>query len=312
MESKNYGIEIEVKKENRSIWEKVSEAYGDKALSVLEIGVYRAGQISSAHKWCNVKAYTGIDPYLGTSADPYRGAYWRDEVDSFYVYKESKRKFEKLGGNLYKTTSEIFYRSLNEDERFDVVFVDGDHRYVPALQDMFFYFKKLVPGGCMIVDDYANTDTPQVTNAVNCFLEMNEEEIERVDELELVFKNARKHIPIYDKQIFIYKKDGRYQKSEKETYLWGTGQVAEKCIEAWKGKVKIKGVLDNYFKGSEWRGLLYYKVEEIIKEGSLLVIATDRYYREIAEQLVEMGYKENVDFMKRDIFEALYVSGWDV
>ena len=101
-EEKKSTIEIEVTKNTCSIWDKVKEYYQEKELSVLEIGVFRAGQIRKAYSVCNIKSYVGIDPYLGTSDDSYKGAYWKDEVAAFQVYQESKEIFEGLGGQTAK------------------------------------------------------------------------------------------------------------------------------------------------------------------------------------------------------------------
>ena len=215
------------------------------------------------------------------------------------------------GGKLLKTTSEIYYRSLEEGKEFDVIFIDGDHRFIPALQDMVHWFSKLKVGGVLIVDDYANTDTPQVTAAVNWFLEMYQDNIASVDEITKSFKNKGKHIPVFNKDIFIFKKS-ECKNNYSSLYIWGTGDIAKKCIEKWNNKVEFSGVLDNYGKGEKgWEGIPCCKVTNISRGDSLIVVATDDFYQEIAQQLKNMGFIEHVDFIKYSIFDALYVKSWD-
>jgi hypothetical protein len=88
-------IEINIPQDNPCIWDKVKEKYGDKEISVLEIGVYKAAQIDTAHHKCNIKAYIGVDPYSGTVSDMYKGSYWKDELESFRIYEQSNRIFDR-------------------------------------------------------------------------------------------------------------------------------------------------------------------------------------------------------------------------
>ena len=212
-------IEIAAQNESGSIWDKVAEYYKGKKINVLEIGVFRASQIEKAYSCCNIESYIGVDPYLGDVSDPYKGAYWRNEVDAYKVYEQSKKKFEgKEGAELLKTTSEIFFRSMKSDRKFDVIFVDGNHKFRYALQDMICGFSHLNVGGVMIVDDYGNVDTPEVTRAVNCFLELHYEYILSVDERIHWFKNRGKHIPVCDKDIYIFKKAEVFKRNLPEHY----------------------------------------------------------------------------------------------
>lgn len=84
---------------------------------------------------------------MGDSTDPYKGAYWKNEVEAFKIYEKSKKIFEELDGNLLKTTSEIYFRSIEKETKFDVIFVDGNHRFAYALKDMSYWFSCLAPGG---------------------------------------------------------------------------------------------------------------------------------------------------------------------
>lgn len=310
-------IEIAVAESKQiDIWDKIAEYFKDKKIDILEIGVFEAGQIGQAHSKCNVKSYTGVDPYLGDSTDPYKGAYWKNEVEAFKIYEKSKKIFEELDGNLLKTTSEIYFRSIEKETKFDVIFVDGNHRFAYALKDMSYWFSCLAPGGVMIVDDYANTDTPDVTKAVNLFLEIHEESISSVDACDRWFKNKGKHIPVCNKVVLICKENEKSGKTfvmrvmSKQWYIWGTGNIAQKFWNRCGAKMKFSGVLDNYKKASEWNGVPLYMLSQISKEESIIIIATDIYYNEIKEQLIEAGFREWQDFIKYSVLEVFWMNNW--
>lgn len=50
---------------------------------------------------------------------------------------------------------------------YDFIFIDGDHRKLPATQDMAIAIEMLNPGGIMIIDDYKGI--PWLFDAVNAF-----------------------------------------------------------------------------------------------------------------------------------------------
>ncbi len=309
MSERETNIEIEVSINDCRPWDKVKEYYQDKELSVLEIGVYKASQIRAAKSKCNIKTYVGIDPYMGDNRDSYKGAYWKNEVEAFKIYKQSKKIFEENGGELLKTTSEIYYRSIEEDVKFDVIYIDGDHRFDAALKDMIHWWLKLEKGGVMIIDDYANPDTPDVTRAVNIFLEMYQKSIEFVDEATWSFKNKGKHIPVFNKRILVFKENELEEDyNNKKLYIWGTGKIAESCVKNWGTSIEWIGVLDNYKKDlKEWNSIPYCEISEVSKEDSMIIVATDIYYDEIRNQLCNIGFEENVNFLKYSLF--LYVFG---
>ena len=299
------------------IWDKVADHFKEKEIDVLEIGVFKAAQIGQAYSSCRIKSYVGIDPYLGDATDPYKGAYWRNEVEAFKIYEQSKRIFDDLGGDLLKTTSEIYFRSIDKQKRFDVIFVDGNHRLSYALKDMTYWFSCLAVGGVMIIDDYANVDTPDVTKAVNLFLEMHEDSILTVDACDRWFKNRGKHIPVCNKAVLVYKGRERetnmfelYGGAEKQLYIWGTGNVAKKFWDRCGKKIKVNGVLDNYEKTSEWNGLPMCGLSQVPKENGVIIIATDIYYSEIKDQLLEAGFQEWIGFMKYSVFEEFCINRW--
>jgi hypothetical protein len=208
------------------LWTLVAEAGPcQKPLEVLEIGVFRAALLASLLKRSDVPlaSYVGVDPYVGDRTDSYRGAYWRNPSESSVVYQEARNVFSRHGHTLERDFSHRFY-ARTADRQWDVIIVDGDHRYHAALWDCHHWFQRLRPGGLLLVDDYANVDTPEVTRAVNDFIDL-QPAISKVGYRVLPFQNSGKRIPV--SLTFVY-----FQKAA------STRQPA-----AWK------------FEGSEARGL---------------------------------------------------------
>ncbi|MDR2627713.1 MAG: class I SAM-dependent methyltransferase [Dysgonamonadaceae bacterium] len=174
----------------------LSEYFPDNniPLDILEIGVYKASFIQRCHKMnLNIKSYTGVDPYSGGPDDPYSGGYWkRDNVEA--VYASAKSCFKSFGATLLRMSSDDFFKS--NTKLFDLIYVDGDHRYEPALKDMKNARLCLTQGGVMLIDDYANSDTPHVTRAVNDFIRTCAGEIVEVGYHQQDFQKGNKIIPI--------------------------------------------------------------------------------------------------------------------
>lgn len=70
--------------------------------------------------------------------------------------------------NKIKSKSLLALATLYLDNRkYDLIYIDGDHRKLPATQDMAIAIEMLNPGGIMIVDDYRGI--PWLFDAVNAF-----------------------------------------------------------------------------------------------------------------------------------------------
>jgi predicted O-methyltransferase YrrM len=65
-------------------------------------------------------------------------------------------------------TSQVLMPQLIQEERsFDLVFVDGDHRYGMAQFDLSQGWRVLVQGGTMAAHDYGEVTCPEVMPAVD-------------------------------------------------------------------------------------------------------------------------------------------------
>ena len=68
---------------------------------------------------------------------------------------------------VHNTSSEQF--AANIIDPVDVVYIDGDHSYQGAMNDIEIYFNKLKIGGFLCGHDYNSTSWPGVYSAVNDF-----------------------------------------------------------------------------------------------------------------------------------------------
>ena len=193
----------------KTFWDIVKEAVSDKGpLDILEIGVHKGGLLRTlcGRKDILVNSYTGVDPFLGNESDSYTGSYWRDSKESLSVYKRSLRLFQENGYTLYRSFSHKFYQEYSKDT-WDVIIIDGDHRFHQALWDLHHWFKRVRSKGILLADDYGNSDTPEVTRAVNSFITKNEKNIARSGYKILPFQNEGKFIPISLTIVYFMKKE---------------------------------------------------------------------------------------------------------
>lgn len=98
-----------------------------RAKSYLEIGVGGGATFFSVN--CPVKY--GVDP---KPEYPFGSP----------IYNDSK---------CFQTTSDVFFESLKEDEKFDVIFIDGWHTYEQSYKDVQNSLKHLNEGGMIILHD---------------------------------------------------------------------------------------------------------------------------------------------------------------
>lgn len=176
-------------------------------LNALELGVFKAGFLSSlisdSAGILPLKSWTGVDPYMGTSQDPYTGSYWEDEEGAQRVYLGAQEVYDRAGQKLLRLKSESFFEQ-NADF-YDLVYVDGDHSLQSAVFDLKASWSSLKPGGLLMFDDYGNTDTPQVTKAANIFMADLGSELDFGVFFGSMFRNSRKHFPIVSFQIGLKK-----------------------------------------------------------------------------------------------------------
>jgi predicted O-methyltransferase YrrM len=81
-------------------------------------------------------------------------------VDPFVDAGKIQQNLQSVGRSDVKTDVVIqMSRDFDTDERFDLVYVDGDHSYEVAFGDLKQYWQYVRPGGLMLVDDTINERT---------------------------------------------------------------------------------------------------------------------------------------------------------
>ena len=74
----------------------------------------------------------------------------KESVDPFFdmlIPEETERYLT------YRMTSDEMFRNMDEDKKYDIVFVDGGHTEEQCCKDIFNSMKHLNPGGCILVHD---------------------------------------------------------------------------------------------------------------------------------------------------------------
>lgn len=128
---------------------------------VLEIGSY-CGRSTVAMGYV-AKSIACIDTFESHAIEPYER---RNTLQEFLDNtKDLPCKVVPIIGFVENV------QHLLAGHQFDLVFVDGDHKYQPCLRDLGFAQRLIAPGGVIAVHDYG-TGYPQlqdVTKAVNKF-----------------------------------------------------------------------------------------------------------------------------------------------
>ncbi len=188
-------------------WDICNQHFGpERPLDILEIGVFKGTLARLLTDQIKVKSYTGVDPYIGGFSSSYFGGYWWGQGGSDEIYESTKSLYDSRNFQLLRKMSHQFWTECNKT--YDVIIVDGDHTLEIALWDMHHWFQLVRPGGLLMVDDYDNPDTPDVTRATNRFLQRNTQQIARTGYQHFEFLNANKVIPIGMSVVYAEKKEG--------------------------------------------------------------------------------------------------------
>ena len=177
-----FGSDLEILRQNRDSCSWPNIYYGNvdllakmvDAKTILEVGV--AWGYHAQHMLLNLPsiAYTGIDPYLSgydkNDAFPQDVAkLFRDDeqssMDRLYqaVKMELNEKFPGRATLVREKSTDWLYK---QSDKFDVIFLDGDHTFETVRKELSGYWTKVNEGGVLAGDDY---DWPEVKKAVDEF-----------------------------------------------------------------------------------------------------------------------------------------------
>lgn len=170
-------------------WMRELAPFKDKVKAILEVGSYE-GQ--SAMFWLDFfpgVSLTCVDPWAYYTT----GALSAIEVEDHFDTNVGKL-VTKIKGNSIPSLYAL------SGHKFDLIYIDGDHRRDNVMIDSLLAWPLLNPGGVMIWDDYATYDPeakpsrrPQI--AVDTFIAM------KADELSILANTQE--------QMFVVKADGR-------------------------------------------------------------------------------------------------------
>lgn len=157
------------------VWlEKVIDVHIDtsKPLTVMEIGT----GIGSSAEWISKHICKHPDSFIHTAGiDPKQGI---DEYTAERLKDQPKIQY-------YNQYGISVMKQLNI--KYDMVYIDGTHKYLSVLNDAKFALKYLKDDGIIIFDD-CNDPWPEVMQAVNEFLKLNNLKLERISEQQVLVK----------------------------------------------------------------------------------------------------------------------------
>ena len=143
----------------------IANYIGNSELKYLEIGSYVGSSASLMLENTNVSKVFCIDP-LSLPINHFRGKENQESTLRKNLSYYPKEKYFIHKG--YSIDDAILSYFKDKDDFFDIIFIDGDHRYDGVLSDYFNFNSKLKSGGFLIFDDYFDHNhSPEVKKAVD-------------------------------------------------------------------------------------------------------------------------------------------------
>jgi hypothetical protein len=121
-----------------------------KSCTYLEIGVSEGGSFFRI----KAKQKIAVDPHFKFSRK--------------YKIKWILKNLHNISAKYYETTSDGFFSSINSNDHFDVVFIDGLHTYQQSLKDVITSLNKLNENGIIIMHD-CNPPTKAASHPAESF-----------------------------------------------------------------------------------------------------------------------------------------------
>jgi hypothetical protein len=121
---------------------------------ILEIGVFKGEFLHYLEKNCNWGSIDAVDLFEGTTcsgdADGNNVVYYdigKSYIELFEKYKETPTI------QIHKSNS-IHFLQNQQDNTYDIIYIDGDHSYEGVKQDLMNAFRKIKNGGYIMGHDY--------------------------------------------------------------------------------------------------------------------------------------------------------------
>ncbi len=135
---------------------------------MLEIGVLKGRHTYSLLTWCEVNCceLISVDPTpwqghipdcLKTGAEGYKYKRGRQSEADFLVPTYIERIFSESMKKSWTCKKSLSINYLSTcSERFDIVFIDGDHNYYTVINELTLLSKLLSSEGCIFIHDISN------------------------------------------------------------------------------------------------------------------------------------------------------------
>ena len=156
-------------------------AFKGKNIRALQIGAYTGD--ASVWMYNNLlknadSILIDVDTWEGSNETAHHQMNW-GTVETVYDAKtftaRAERKIVK-----YKGTSDSFF--LNNREKYDFIYIDGDHTAYGVIKDAVASFEALTPGGIIAFDDYQWTaglgETNEPRLAIDAFYQIYSDKVE--------------------------------------------------------------------------------------------------------------------------------------
>lgn len=147
---KNYDTVGHIYEEARDYFKLLLEYFGDRPITFLEIGVLKGGNFVLTGHLLNTVLAVGID----------NGSYkLQGEFDAIQATVALSPSFPYnifIGDSHELKTKE---KAINICERYDLIYIDGDHSYEGVKKDFEMYSGLLTDGGIIAFHDIANQTT---------------------------------------------------------------------------------------------------------------------------------------------------------
>jgi hypothetical protein len=139
-----FGVEFTKQRHTRPSTLKAIEVFKDKPIRIIEIGCYSGINARNIIKSLNVTEFVVIDPYEKYDEFP---DYDEDLLSS--AQKKAAKRLDGFGAKItwIKEYSNDAIESL--EGQYDFIYIDGNHEFEFAFDDMKNYFKFLKSGGVM-------------------------------------------------------------------------------------------------------------------------------------------------------------------
>lgn len=136
--------------------------FGNKKISVIEIGARYGDSSEVILKNLNIKKYYIVDPYI--SYDDYKDGFNDIISEDSTIYEKTRKRLKDHPVEFIRKFSDDAY-SMFDDNSIDLIFVDGNHSYEYVLSDIRNYTPKVKGGGIICGDDYFMRNKK---NDINC------------------------------------------------------------------------------------------------------------------------------------------------